>query len=516
VPSELLSLFESFLAAMADPDAGADLYRLHTPDAIVPCTGGVKPAREIDCDTFAALHSEIAAQGASSLPYFAKPVCLHVSDDDAHSGQTVSWFEVTETRTQRKVTAALGSRVVDGTPLIGWATLNEGVRNWSYADGYLHSIADYPWMRLSEPAHARALIDASYFRLYWRSSVKLTSLPNARFSCQMSTVCCKHDFEITLPAEAQLVIDAIPWERVKPELQGTRLTSRPDGKLQLKTLNEVCRFLGPQRQCLIHQTLGRQPFGPCCIFPVAFAETPDGVTAALSPICDATRHGVGPTLADREDDLRERLIHAKPRQPNGFRLLPSVEVPWDTFRNVEKALCDILAADDSPMRRRLYVGSRVLGALRDQEPLQIDSWIREPMVPITPELRKAIHDMLTKVLAWDRATLRKLPTTIPPELSQREVNEPEVVARILENTLFSKVYSYPFDLTTAYNFLIVLYLLTLLMQEAAGGRLDEPMWRELGSVGVHGLLKSMIHDGVPEGFRQLFGTAEFGMWMLSA
>jgi hypothetical protein len=71
-------------------------------------------------------------------------------------------------------------------------------------------------------------------------------------------------------------------------------------------------------------------------------------------------------------------------------------------------------------------------------------------------------------------------------------------------------------LTTAFNFLIVLYLLTLIMQEAATGSLSDPMWRELGSLGVHGLLKSVLHEGVPEGFRTVFGTAESRLWMLRA
>jgi hypothetical protein len=77
------------------------------------------------------------------------------------------------------------------------------------------------------------------------------------------------------------------------------------------------------------------------------------------------------------------------------------------------------------------------------------------------------------------------------------------------------VYSYPFDLTTAHNHLIVLYLLALIMQAAATPLTDE-MWRELGSLGVHGLLKSMLHEGMPEGFRALLGTADFGIWMLAA
>jgi hypothetical protein len=87
--------------------------------------------------------------------------------------------------------------------------------------------------------------------------------------------------------------------------------------------------------------------------------------------------------------------------------------------------------------------------------------------------------------------------------------------RILQNTLFSKVYSYPFDLTTAHNFLIVMYLLTLVMQaDAPAGVLSDVMWQELGSLGVHGLLKSLLHEGVPDGFRATLGTAECGQWML--
>jgi hypothetical protein len=89
-------------------------------------------------------------------------------------------------------------------------------------------------------------------------------------------------------------------------------------------------------------------------------------------------------------------------------------------------------------------------------------------------------------ISWDRSALRRLPREIPPDLSSLEVRDPQVMTQILRNTLFCKVYSYPFDLTTAYNYLIVLYLLALSMQAAATPLSDE-MWRELGSLGVHGL-----------------------------
>ena len=123
--------------------------------------------------------------------------------------------------------------------------------------------------------------------------------------------------------------------------------------------------------------------------------------------------------------------------------------------------------------------------------------------------------MLGRVLAWDRAVLRALPPVMPLTLADLEANDPAVLVRVLQNTLFAKVYSYPFDLTTAFNFVIVLYLVALLMQVASpDGTLSDVMWQELGSLGVHGLLKFLLHEGVPDGFRATFGTAEFGQWLV--
>lgn len=507
-------IFESFLAALADPQGGAALHEMHAGDAIVRHSEDLRPAILVDRADFARTHREISIRGRDALPQFDRPTFL--SAGSAISNDSVAWFEVIETREQRKLIAALGVKTVEGADRIGWVTFAPRVQDWTYRDGLLQSLADYAWMRTDEPARARVLLDASYFRLFWRPQVKFTTLPEARFSCQMSAVCCKHDFEIALAPEAQLIIDAMPWEQLKPALSGTQLAKRPDGKLQLKELNETCRFLGARSQCLIHQKLGRQPFGPCCVFPVAFASTPEGIAVALSPICGSTRHGSGIPLADREEDLRERLVYAEPRQANGLRLSRDTTIAWERFRDIEKGICAVLAATELPMRRRLHVGARLLGALHDNDPIDTDRWVAERAVEITPELRLAIRSMLARILGWDRAVLRALPRDIPRQLSGLEVREPLIIARILQNTLFAKTYSYPFDLTTAFNFLIVLYLLTLIMQEAGGGELSELMWRELGSLGVHGLLKSVLHEGVPEGFRAVFGSAEFGLWMLAA
>jgi len=513
--SELLALFDAFLSALCDPDAGEVLYRLHAADAPVRNAHGVRLAADVDLASFGRTHREISLRGQDILPKFSRPALLQASGDP-DAAETVAWFELTEMREQRSLVAALGLRLQADRRRIGWCTLAARVESWSYRDGLLQSLSDYPWMRKAEPASARALLDASHFRRYWRAPVKFNTLPDARFSCQMSTACCKHDFEIFLPPEAQLLIDAMPWQRLRPQLSGTRLAVRPDGNLQLKEINDTCRFLDTHGRCLVNRTLGRQPFGPCSVFPFAFAQTPEGIAVGLSSICGSTRLGLGIAPLDREDDLRERLVQAAPRRPNGFRLAPGREVPWERFRDIEKALCVCLAADGLPMRRRLYVGSRLLGALGRDEAPDMNLWLKEPQVKITSELRGAIHGMLGKILAWDRAALRTLPPIIPSELFHLEVRESQIVVRMLQNVLFCKVYSYPYDLTTAHNFLIVLYLLTLIMQAASSGPLSDVMWRELGSLGVHGLLKSVLHEGVSEGFRTLLGTSDFGQWALAA
>lgn len=507
-------LFREYLTALGDAEGGTALHRLHTPDAPVRHAQGIGAAAAIDSAAFARNHREISVQGAQWIPRFAEPALLQ-APGHGDAVESVCWLEVREIREGRRVVVALGSRTSSGGPRVVWCTVADRVEPWSFEDGLRQALADYPWMRKGEPAPPRVLLDAGYYRRYWRPEVRFSALPDARFSCQMSAACCRHDYEITLPPEAQLLIDAMPWQKIDPALTGTRLPQRPDGKLQLKTPHETCRFLDRRGLCLIHQTLGRQPFGACCVFPFSFAHTPEGLAVGASPICGSVRAGLGVSFSEREEDLRERLVHAEPRSAAAYRLAPGTEIPWERFRDIEKAVCDCLAAGDIPLRRRLYVAARLLGALKDRQPIDLVTWTAEPLPALAPELREAIRGMLARLVGWDRAALRRLPREIPPDLWGRETLEPAILTQILRNTLFCKVYSYPFDLTTAHNHLIVLYLLALVMQSAAMPLAPE-MWRELGSLGVHGLLRSMLHEGMPEGFRALLGSAEFGVWMLAA
>ena len=150
-------------------------------------------------------------RGQDSLPIFRRETLLEQSED-----KSVAWFQVSEARGELSVPVAVG---FEGSA-IGWCSVSPQVKQWSYRDGLLQSLANYPWMRDGTPVSPRALIDASFFRYYWRQPLKFQALPDARFSCMMSTVCCKHDYEISLPPEAQMLIDAVPWESVQPRVGG--------------------------------------------------------------------------------------------------------------------------------------------------------------------------------------------------------------------------------------------------------------------------------------------------------
>ena len=513
--SQISALCVEFLRALCDPDGGESLYRLHAADAAVRQGEGIGPAGATGIGPFAAAHRDISLGGEGRLPLFGE-ASLRQLARGGNPAETLAWFEVREHRDQRLLFAALGVRATEDGPRIVWCSPSERMLPWSFREGLLQSLADYPWMRRTEPATARALFDAGYFRRYWRPPLPISTLPDARFSCHMSAACCRHDYEITLPPEAQMLLDALPWQTVAPRLADRKLPVRSDGRLRLKSPEEECRFLGPDSRCLIHEALGRQPFGACCVFPFSFARTPEGIAAGLSPICGSARLGLGIRPQERTEDLRERLVHAAPRSTDTYRLAPGVVITWESFRDIEKGLCDCLAAEEVALRRRLYVGARLLGALADGSPIDVPAWRTEALPAVKPELRTAIHGMLARLIGWNRSVLRELPREIPAGLPTLEAGETPLVARILRNTVFCKVYSYPLDLTTAHNYVIVLYLVALIMQAAAGGPLTQRMWQELGSLGVHGLLKTMLHEAMPDNFRALLGRSEFGLWMLAA
>ena len=511
--SGFLTLFQDFLAAHADPEGGNRLHALYAEDAPVALEGRLLRKSEADGAHFAKAHRNAGIHGIGRLPIFdrVKLLAAHV---EADGSRAVGWFGAMELGDDRSATVALGARHEAGHWRVGWCIATPALQDRSYRQGLLQTLAEYPWMLSGQPVMPRSSLDASYFRLYRPSNVPLSFLSETRFSCHMSGACCKFDYGVALPMAAQALIDAIPWEEIRPALKGTQLDVRSDGLLQLKETHEACRFLDENNQCLIHKTLGRQPFGPCAVFPFAFAQTPEGVAVSTSFICGSVRNRLGPPLAERQDNLRERLFLAPVRIPKGFRLAPALEVPWESFRDIETALLDLLDQSQTPLHRRLYAGNRLLDALRRNETINVSAWLEEPPGILPDEYRATLRTYLDNILAWDRLALKRLPKGISLDLRHDRLRDEPLVVDILKNLLFSKVYSYPFDLATAHNMSILLYVLTLIMQSAFEGPLPDDLWQELAAMGGHGLATSLVSDSSPQDLVEFLGSSEFGRWAL--
>ena len=509
----VLVLFQEFLAAHADPDGGPLLHDLYADDAPIALGGRLLRKGETDVEAFAQAHRRACMQGMGTLPVFDQ-VDLLAENVEEDKSAVVGWFRAIESGDGQSATVGLGIRRDGGQWRVGWCTVASDVQTWSYNQGLVQTLAEYPWMLSDQPVLPRSSVDASYYRLFRQSDVHLSFLPESRFSCHMSGGCCKFDYHIALPPAAQVLIDAIPWEDIKPVLKGTKLEVRADGQLQLKDNHETCRFMDEQRQCLIHETLGHQPFGPCGVFPFAFAETPEGVSVSTSLVCGSVRNRLGPLLAERQFDVRERLFLAPVRRPNGFRLAPGLEIPWESFRQIETILLDLLEKPQVPLRQRLYAGNRLLHALRRNEPIDVGAWLEEPPGMLPDEYRETLRTYLARIFAWDRQGFTRLPKGMSLDLRHDRVRDELVVVDILRNLQFSKAYSYPYDLTTAHNLSILLYVLTGIMQSSIDGPLPDELWRELAALGGHGLLASLLPDSAPQELKEFLGSSEFGQWAL--
>jgi hypothetical protein len=62
------------------------------------------------------------------------------------------------------------------------------------------------------------------------------------------------------------------------------------------------------------------------------------MAVSLSPICGSTRRGLGVAPSEREEDLREGSVQAQARTTEAYRGAPGVELPWESFRDLDKAL----------------------------------------------------------------------------------------------------------------------------------------------------------------------------------
>ncbi len=142
------------------------------------------------------------------------------------------------------------------------------------------------------------------------------------------------------------------------------------------------------------------------------------------------------------------------------------------------------------------------------------AWLEEPPGILPDEYRETLRTYLARIFAWDRQGFTRLPKGMSLDLRPDRVRDELVVVDILRNLQFSKAYSYPYDLTTAHNLSILLYVLTGIMQSSIDGPLPDELWRELAALGGHGLLASLLPESAPQELKEFLGSSEFGQWAL--
>lgn len=505
------AILDAYLDAVENPGAGEALHALLAAEAPWPYRREVRAAGTIARDEFAENHQAIGEAHAESAPGAARPPVLadrRVLAVEEEDRTAVVWLAAREAETGRELLVAAGLRREGEAWRVGWATLAEARAPWRYSLGLAQTVADFPFTGAIAP---RSWLDCAFRRLYDHERPNLLVLPEARFACHASSTCCKVDYAIEIDPAFQRVIDAIPWERTRPELAGTQLPLLPNGKLEVKQNGADCRFLDADRRCSVHAALGRAVFPPCARFPFAFVETPDGVAVSASSLCGSVRDRLGPPLLDRSADLYQRMAIAREAvvRQTAFLLTPGREVPWEEYREAEAALLGYLGRNALPLHRRLWLGSALLAnwakGFRTVPPE-----LEGVPIAVAPEAQREA----VRVLLFDFLRFFGLPT-VPEVARVLGPGQDLRLAAMLRNMLFSKLSAMAFDLTTAHNMGVLLYLLVLHLEAANEGSIGERQWEALGRIFFHGGIHAALQGAEAADYRAMFGDAEFGLWLLS-
>jgi hypothetical protein len=478
----IATCFKRFLAVHDEPFGGKALYGYYTADAPVSFKYQIRTPMELGADEFAlglaaaAMVHEDEHPTSPRRPIVGEPSLVDFAREA--DGRVVAWFDLPERSGERVLHAAVGFEPQGEGWRIGWLTLAAAIAPWSYTMGRIQTMADYPYAEGAGLAVPRSWLDVAYYRLYDKPRPAILTLPDARFGCQSSGVCCNIGFNVVVSPAAQALIDAVPWQDVAPELQGTQLPVMDNGRLKLKDTHERCRFLDDNKHCLLHKFAGRAVFTVCAVYPFVLEPTPDGVAVATSLTCPTARGNFGPLLQTRADDIHDRLAMLVPPPPNIYRLAADQEVEWELFKAEEAALLALLDRDDLTLQQRLWLGCRWLDGHKAQE---------STIPPVSNEQRQANLVLLARVA--DLFEL-PLPAGAPAEIyAGLGLAQEAELARMIRNQLFSKRHSFKYGLRTAHHINILMYLLARYVQARhEDGRVPETLLWELGSRFLHGSL----------------------------
>lgn len=147
----------------------------------------------------------------------------------------------------------------------------------------------------------------------WRGEVEheYLSLPQTRFACQASGLCCRSYRLGPISAEEKAAITALPLREVMPDLPDGDLFVVRAENLYLNTTSARCVFLRPNGHCGLHAHFGEEvkPL-TCRFYPIGVQPTFEGERLYNNQHCAShfVSQDTGATLIDSARLLRPKAI----------------------------------------------------------------------------------------------------------------------------------------------------------------------------------------------------------------
>lgn len=502
------AVWSTYRALLLDPQGGERWQALLADDALVVVGGKALPKRGLGEGELAAHHeAAVAAMGLEGgfpldLPWAEPP--LWQVEDGAQQG--LLWLRFAPPQVAlapgampfpEHLDVALGLSWGDGPWRLHFSTLAGMVaRGSAWAACRAAAFAEYPYLPGQSERCSRDWLDVAYRRRHKPGTPPLRFPPDARFGCHFTGTCCRRTWDITAPAEAQQVLDALPWDEVAPELAGLQLPVREDGLLLVKPRGSECQFLDGAGHCRLHKRFGTPIFAACTVFPFRFAKTPEGVDVVASSHCQSARDNVGPLMAERSVEIYQRLGMSPLLLPDhGFALAPELVVDWGRFDEAEQAVLEALRRDglSSTQRLRLAldtVAAHVAAAKAEAAaPGPLAPREAQPLGPVEEITRLSYLPFFINAIAVKHESLATARDYLPATGASLSPQDDARAMRWAEHLIFGKVLSYKFDLQSAVALVAILHLFLLSLKESlAIAQLDEARWTLLGTITSHGTL----------------------------
>ena len=192
----------------------------------------------------------------------------------------------------------------------------------------------------------------------WAGETELPyrALPDARFACQGSGMCCQSYRLGPVTAEEVAAVSALPVREAFPDLPEGELFVVRDNKYYLRSIATGCVFLQDGHLCRLHARFGADSKPEMCrTYPAGIKLTYEAAVVYNNQQCSEhfVSQGSGPPLIDSASLLRQR------RTGRVVLFHPIVFVREDTpvdyahFLELERALRDVLGQGD-PFRQLVH------------------------------------------------------------------------------------------------------------------------------------------------------------------